>query len=202
MRRLAVALLGGLHHRRASVLCAKTSASPSLACRVVQVCFPAIRQEVSACFNEAGSALQNPKQVHSKEIKPLPGGMSVSISCTPATRSSCAPVAATTDAGSVARVIAASRRWEYRPPPTRAASAVAYMVPLDALCVLCGLPASLPASCPTVGEVGDLLAGPTFRDVSNVSVAHRTPSHHLASAPSATSAIDVLVVHFGTLQTQ
>ena len=202
MRRLAVALSGRLRHRRASVFCAKIRASPSLACRVVQVCFPAIKQEVSACFNEAGNALEILKWVHSKEIKPPPGGMSVSISSTPATRRSCAPVAATTDAGSVARVIAASRRWEYRPPPTRAASAVAYMVPLDALCVLCGLPASLPASCPTVGEVGDLLAGPTFMDASNVSVGNRAPSHHLASAPSATSAIDVLVGCFGTLQTK
>ena len=56
------------------------------------------------------------------------------MSSTPATLSSCAPVLATTDAGSVARVMAASKRCEYRPPPTRAASADAYMVPLDALC--------------------------------------------------------------------
>ena len=63
-----------------------------------------------------------------------PGGSSLSISSTPATLSSCAPVLATTDAGSVARVMAASKRCEYSPPPTRAASADAYMVPLDALC--------------------------------------------------------------------
>ena len=56
------------------------------------------------------------------------------MSSTPATLSSCAPVLATTEAGSVARVMAASKRCEYSPPPTRAASADAYMVPLDALC--------------------------------------------------------------------
>ena len=75
----------------------------------------------------------------------------------------------------MARVIAASRRCEYRPPPTRAASAEAYTVPLDALCMLCGLPASELARCWAVGEGGDLLAGPTFIDASNVSAAHAYP---------------------------
>ena len=85
-------------------------------------------------------------KVHSPELF-LPGGRFDSTSSTPATLSSCAPVLATTDAGSVARVIAASSRCEYRPPPTRAASAEAYTVPLDALCMLSGLPVSELANC-------------------------------------------------------
>lgn len=50
-----------------------------------------------------------------------------SASSTPASRSTALAVCATARAGSVASVHSDSSRWPYRPPPTRAASAVAYI---------------------------------------------------------------------------